>query len=310
MTTLINHLISKIQDFKKWLVMRIGLQVPSFSWGGETDIIRSRFFEIAQAAEKAGFYSIWVMDHLFQIGRMKEPMLEGYSALSYLAGITKKVKLGTLVTGVVYRHPGILIKTATTLDVLSGGRSYLGIGAAWYEREAKGLGVPFPPLKERFERLEEALKIAKLMWSGKVEPFEGKHYHLAEPITSPQPISKPHPPILIGGAGEKKTLRFVAKYGDACNVFPMGGTDVIRNKLKVLKKHCEDIGRPYEEIEKTSLSMVNIHKKRMSGSDVIKISRDLADAGVQHAIFNMPNVHHITPLEVFGEEIIPEVSDL
>ena len=287
--------------------MKIGLQIPSFSWKGGAEIIGPRLLEIAQAAEKAGFYSIWVMDHLFQIGRMKEPMLEGYSALSYLAGITKKVKLGTLVTGVVYRHPGILIKTATTLDVLSGGRAYLGIGAAWYEREAKGLGLPFPPLKERFERLEEALQIAKLMWSGKVEPFNGTHYKLAEPITSPQPISEPHPPIMIGGAGEKKTLRFVAKYGDACNVFPMGGTDVIRDKLKVLKKHCDEIGRPYEEIEKTSLSMVNISKKRMSGSDVIKICRDLADAGIQHAIFNMPNVHHITPLEVFGSEIIPEV---
>jgi len=158
-----------------------------------------------------------VMDHFFQLGKVKDPMLEGYSTLSYLAGATKRVKLGTLVTGVVYRYPGILIKTVTTLDVLSGGRAYLGIGAAWFEREARGLGVPFPPIKDRFEQLEDTLKIAKQMWSGEVEPFEGKKYKLAEPITVPQPISKPHPPIRIGGAGEKKTLRFVAKYGDACN---------------------------------------------------------------------------------------------
>ena len=289
--------------------MRVGLQIPNFSWRGGPEIIGPKLAEIAQAAEKAGFSSIWVMDHFFQLGKVKDPMLEGYSTLSYLAGVTKRVKLGTLVTGVVYRYPGILVKTVTTLDVLSGGRAYLGIGAAWFEREARGLGVPFPPIKERFEQLEETLKIAKQMWSGEVEPFEGDKYKLAEPITVPQPISKPHPPIMIGGAGEKKTLRFVAKYGDACNLFPMGGTKVISDKLKVLKHHCEEIGRPYEDIEKTSLSMVNISPKRMSGGDVIKICRDLADAGVEQAIFNMPNPHHITPLEIFGDEIIPGVAD-
>src|SRR6185437_3600761 len=170
----------------------------------------------------AGFASIWVMDHFFQIAMMgapEEPMLESYSTLSYLAGATKRVKLGTMVTGVVYRHPGILVKTVTTLDVLSGGRAYLGIGAAWNEQEARGLGVPFPALKERFERLEETLQIAHQMWSGDRSPYNGRYYQLTDPLNSPQPLTKPHPPIMIGGGGEQKTLRLVAQYGDACNLF-------------------------------------------------------------------------------------------
>ena len=237
-------------------------------------------------------------------------MLEGYSALSYLAGVTKRARLGTLVTGVVYRYPGILVKTVTTLDVLSGGRAYLGIGAAWNEREARGLGVPFPPVKERFERLEEALQIAKQMWSGTVAPYHGKYYQLAETLNSPQALSKPHPPILIGGMGEQKTLRLVAQYADACNLFAHGGVELIRNKLAVLKRHCEAVGRPYDEIERTSLGTVNLSDDGMTASQVIEICRDLAGVGIQQAIFNMPNVHAITPLEVFGREIIPAVAGL
>src|SRR5205085_7858113 len=178
--------------------MRIGLQVPSFTWPGGTAEIGARLAQIGRTADDAGFYSLWVMDHFFQIGMVGPPenaMLEGYSALSYLAGVTKHVKLGTLVTGVHYRHPGILVKTVTTLDVLSGGRAYLGIGAAWHEREAIGLGVPFPPLGERFRRLEETLQIAHQMWSGSVAPYQGRYYQLAEPLNSPPPLSKPHPPI-------------------------------------------------------------------------------------------------------------------
>jgi F420-dependent oxidoreductase-like protein len=185
------------------------------------------------------------------LGPADDPMLEAYSTLSYLAGVTKRARLGTLVTGVVYRHPGFLVKAATNLDVLSGGRAYLGIGAAWYEREAVGLGMPFPPVSERFERLEETLQIAKRMWSGDRTPYEGKHYRLAEPISSPQPLSKPHPPILVGGMGEKKTLRLVAQYADACNLFTAIGVDEVARKLDVLKRHCEDVGRPYDEIERT-----------------------------------------------------------
>lgn len=292
--------------------MRIGLQVPRFTWPGGPAEIGSRLADVARTAEDAGFASLWVMDHFFQIrgvGSVEEPMLEGYSALSYVAAVTERVKLGTLVTGVVYRHPGILVKTVSTLDVLSGGRAYLGIGAAWNEREAKGLGVPFPPVSERFERLEETLQIAEQMWTGEVGPFEGKHYQLAETLNSPHPISQPHPPILVGGMGEQKTLRLVAQYADACNLFMRVGMDTLRHKLEVLKGHCRDVGRSYEEVEKTTLGTVHVADGAMSAADVIETCRELADIGIQHAIFNMPNVHDITPLEVFGEEIIPAVAE-
>src|SRR6266513_85836 len=202
--------------------MKIGLQVNAFTWEGGDAKIGETFGAIGRRAEEAGFDSLWVMDHFFQIqgiGPAEWPMLEGYSALSFIAGQTSRIKLGTMVTGVTYRYPGILVKTATTLDVLSGGRAYLGIGAAWNEREHLGLDVPFPPMKERFERLEETLQIAYQMWSGEVVPYHGKHYHLEQTLNSPQAITRPHPPILLGGGGEQKTLRFVAKYGDACNFF-------------------------------------------------------------------------------------------
>lgn len=293
--------------------MRIGLQVPSFTWPGGPAEIGSRLAQIGKTADDAGFASLWVMDHFFQIqnvGKPEEPMLEGYSALSYLAAHTRTARLGTMVTGVVYRHPGILVKTATTLDVLSGGRAYFGIGAAWNEREALGLGVPFPPLKERFERLEETLQIALQMWSGKVAPFEGKHYHLAETLTSPLPLTKPHPPILIGGTGERKTLRLVAKYADACNLFARLGTDTLRAKLEVLKQHCQDVGRPYDAIERTALDTVNLRPGEDTAESVITRCRELGQLGFQHVIFNMPNVSEIRPLEVFGREIIPALADL
>jgi len=298
--------------------MKIGLQVPSFTWPDGPKEIGSKLAEIARTADDNGFASIWVMDHFFQIGGRdrtgflgpaEDYMLEGYSTLSYLAAITKKVKLGTLVTGVVYRHPGILIKTVTTLDVLSGGRAYLGIGAAWNEREALGLGVPFPPIKERFERLEETLQIANQMWSDNNGPYNGKHFQLAETLCSPQPLSKPHPPILIGGAGEKKTLRLVAQYADACNLFAQMGTETVRNKLDILKGHCEKVGRDYAEIEKTALSTAHLAPEKMSPADVIQQCRALAAIGIQQVIFNMPNVHEIKPLETFGREIIPALTE-
>src|SRR5499426_3993299 len=213
--------------------MRIGLQIPIFTWPGGAAALSAKLREIATTAETAGFDSLWLMDHLFQIpmvGAAEQEMLEGYAGLSWLAGVTKRVKLGTMVTGVTYRHPGVLVKTVTTLDVLSGGRAYLGIGAAWFEREHLGLGVPFPPLAERFERLEEALRIAKQMWSGKVGPFEGRHYRLAEALCVPRPLSRPHPPILIGGMGERKTLRLVARHADACNLFAYAGPAAVGSK--------------------------------------------------------------------------------
>jgi len=290
--------------------MKIGLQIPSFTWSGE---IESTLSEIVRTAEKTGFSSIWVMDHFFQLemfGNADEPMLEAYSTLNYIAALTNKVELGTLVTGVVYRHPGALIKTVTTLDVLSGGRAYFGVGVGWFEREARGLGLPFPKIQRRYEILEETLQIAKQMWSGNRDPYNGKHYQLAEPICSPKPISKPHPKILIGGMGEKKTLQLVAQYADACNLFAYGGLEVINHKLKVLKKHCETIGRPYDEIERTALSTANLSSGNMSTEDIIGVSKGLANQSIEHLIFNMPNVKEITPLEKFGEEIIPAVADL
>jgi len=293
--------------------MKIGLQIPRFNWSGYPQSIAPKLAEIARAAEAADFSSLWVMDHYYQIapglGQADDPMLEGYSALNYLAGVTERVSLGTLVTGVIYRFPAHLIKSVTTLDVLSGGRAYFGVGAAWYEEEARGMGFPFPPVGERFERLEEALQLAHQMWAGDRSPFTGKHYQLAEPISSPQPISQPHPPILIGGMGEQKTLRFVARYGDGCNLFLRAGIEKLKHKLEVLQRHCDDLGRDINEIERTTLGTVHLAPGKMSASDVIATCRELASLGVSHAIFNMPNPQEITPLETFGREIIPAVQE-
>jgi F420-dependent oxidoreductase-like protein len=298
--------------------MKIGLQLPNFTWPDGPKNIASTLANIARAADEAGFASLWVMDHFFQIGDpnrsmglgpAEDEMLESYSTLSYLAALTQNIKLGTMVTGVIYRHPGILAKTVTTLDVLSGGRAYLGIGAAWFEREAKGLGIPYPELSERFERLEETLQIVKQMWSGDNGPYRGKHYELAETINSPQVLSKPHPPILIGGGGEKKTLRLVAQYADACNLFTFGGADAVKSKLDVLKQHCDKLGRNYDEIEKTGLGVAFIQGPT-SAANIIEQCHQLAKVGVQQIIYSIPTVHEITPLEIFGRDIIPAVAEL
>ena len=291
--------------------MRIGLQIPSFTWPGGAEAIGPKLAEIARTAEDAGFYSIWVMDHLFQIpmvGPAEQEMLEGYGALSYLAGVTRSVRLGTLVTGITYRHPGVLAKSVSTLDVLSGGRAYLGIGAAWFEREHEGLGIPFPPLGERFERLEETLQVVRQMWSEQSGPYEGRHYRLNETLNVPQPLTRPHPPILIGGLGERKTLRLVAEYGDACNLFLFIGMQELRRKLDALARHCEALGRPLDEIERTTLGTVHLAPSGTTPKAVIETCRELAAMGVQQAIFNLPNLSEVEPLEVFGREIIPEVA--
>src|SRR5579864_7619574 len=195
--------------------MRIGLQIPRFHWSGGAPALADKLAAIARTADDAGFASIWLMDHLFQIrsvGNVEEEMLQAYTTLGFLAAHTRRARLGTMVSGVHYRHPGVLVKQVTTLDVLSGGRAWLGVGAGWYERESRGLGVPFPSLGERFGRLEETLKIAHAMWRGETSPIYGHHFQLAEPLLSPRPISQPHPPILVGGGGERKTLRLVARY--------------------------------------------------------------------------------------------------
>ena len=288
--------------------MKLGLQVPNFTWPGGPKAIAPTLVRIAKTVDEAGFASLWVMDHFFQIGfvgKPEEPMLESYSALNFLAGQTSRVRLGTMVTGVVYRYPGLLVKTVTTLDVLSGGRAYLGIGAAWNEQEAHGLGIPFPPLKERFEQLEDALQIAHQMWKGDESPFAGKHTTMEHPLNSPPAISQPHPPILIGGSGEKKTLRLVAKYGDACNLFARAGEDTLRQKLDILKQHCADLGRPYEQIEKTALSTFTGDVK-----EFIEHCGILARLGFSHVIVNTPNVQEIKPLEVLGKEVIPAIAGL
>ena len=299
--------------------MKIGLQVPNFTYPGGPAHLAANLADIARAADAAGFYSLWVMDHFFQIGNRdrqgglgppEEEMLESYSTLSYFAALTQRVKLGALVTGVIYRYPGLLVKTVTTLDVLSGGRAYFGLGAAWNENESRSLGVPFPPPKERLEREEETLQIAKQMWSGNEGPFNGKYYQLERTLCSPLPLSKPHPPIMIGGGGEQKTMRLVAQYGDACNLFARMGNDTVRRKLEALKRHCDKVGRDYADIEKTTLSTVLIAPGKTSPKDVIEECRALAALGIQQCIFNMPNTHEIIPIETFGQHIIPAVADL
>jgi F420-dependent oxidoreductase-like protein len=291
--------------------MKIGLQLPNFTWPGGPAQMPARLAQIARLAEDAGFYSLWVMDHFFQIGMVGPPendMLESYTTLGYLAANTTRVKLGAMVTGVVYRYPGILVKAVTTLDVLSGGRAYFGIGAAWNEQEARGLGVPFPPLATRFELLEEALQITKQMWSANDGAYNGRHNRLERTLCSPQPLSRPHPPILVAGGGEKKTLRMVAQYADACNLY--GPIETIRAKLAILRGHCDALGRDYASIEKTSLGTAELQPEKMGAAAVVEQCRQLALIGVQHAIFNIPTVHEMLPLEIFARDIIPAVADL
>ena len=237
--------------------MRIGIHYANFTHPDWETRLTERLTETAAVADQGGASLFTVMDHYFQmedLGGPPEPMLEGYTTLGYLAGQTSNVRLGLLVTGATYRHPGLLAKIVTTLDVLSHGRAMLGIGAAWYDREHAGLGVPFPQTAERFERLEETLRIVRQMWSDEDGAFEGTHYRLAETVNVPPAVQRPHPPILIGGSGERKTLRMVAEYADACNLFGQS-TDVVRHKLEVLRAHCDDLGRDYDAIEKTMIAM-------------------------------------------------------
>ena len=273
--------------------MKFGITVPRFVTPGGDSTIASEFAGIVRDADQGGLDSLWVMDHFFQIppiGTADEPMLEGYSALAFAAGISERISLGTLVTGVTYRQPGVLVKTVTTLDVLSGGRAWLGIGAGWYEREHLGLGVSFPGVSERFERLEETLQIAQQMWSGVVGSYEGRHYQLAETVCRPMPLSTPHPRIMIGGGGEQKTLRLVARYADACNLFAMPGDEgiaLLQHKLDVLRAHCAAEGRSYEAIEKTVLGPAALresHPMAMPPEALPEFLVQLEGMGIDHYI--------------------------
>ena len=295
--------------------MRLGLQLPSFTYPGGTPELRPRLTEIAQAAEAAGFESLWVMDHLFQLpvdtgwGGPEEPMLEAYATLGFLAGVTSRLRLGALVGCAMFRSPGMLVKTATTVDVLSGGRLTFGIGAGWYRREAIGLGIPFPDRRERFARLEETVHIARQLWADDRSPFEGRFATLSEPIIRPQPLSRPHPPIMIGGNGERRTLRLVARYADACNFLVLEPHEV-RAKLAVLREHCDAVGRDMAEIEITALDEVDLRPGHMTPADVVARARAQADAGVQHLIVNMPDAWDVRHLELIGRDVIPIVGPI
>jgi F420-dependent oxidoreductase-like protein len=263
--------------------MKTGLHIVTWDFPGGPTAIGSTLADIGEAAEDAGLTDISVMDHWYQMEALApatEPMMEGYTTLGFLAAHTETIRLGLLVTGVTYRYPGLLAKTVATLDLLSAGRAQLGIGAAWYQREHEGLGVPFPPVAERFEILEEALQVCFQMWSDDDGPFTSKHFALKETICNPHPISSPRPPVLIGGSGERKTLRLVAKYAEACNLFATG-PDEVAHKLDVLRAHCDNEGRDYDTIVKTMLS-------RSDPSDVdgvVDEMRTFAKLGIDKVIF-------------------------
>ena len=286
--------------------MDLGLHYWNYSTPAEPARIAGTLAETARVAEQMGMSSFTVMDHYFQMehaGSAAEPMLEGYTTLGYVAAVTGRMTLGVLVTGVMYRHPGLLAKIVTTLDVLSGGRARLGIGASWYEREQRGLGVPVVPVAERFERLEETLQICLQMWSDDNGPFRGRHHQLAETLCVPPPLSRPHPPILVGGGGERKTLRLVARYADACNMFG-SSPDEVGRKLEVLRSHCEAEGRDYDAITKTVLAV------RPALADVDGFLDDAeryAALGVTE-LEVMPDRHPVEFATEIAEKVAPRIA--
>ena len=286
--------------------MKVGLQIPYFTTPRGPEALGRELVTVARTADAAGFDYIAVMDHFFQIpvvGPAEMEMLEGYTTLGYLAACTSRAALLTVATGAFYREPGILAKIVTTLDVLSGGRAWLGIGAGWNEEESRGLGIPFHPVAERFERLEETLQICLQMWRGDEQPYQGKHYQLDRPLNSPQSLTRPHPPVMICGGGERKTLRLVAQYGDACNLF--AGRDEAK-KLGVLRRHCAELGRDYDSIYKTAYYFFDPSRGTQRIVDELGA---LAALGFDAAIGAVTDVWDVTPLEVIGSEVIPAVAD-
>ena len=298
--------------------VKIGLQIRSFTWPGGPEAIAPTLARIVRAADDAGFDSIWVMDHLFQIrgvGRPEEPMLEGWTALGWIAAHTERARLGLMVGGVPYRHPALWVKAATTLDVLSGGRAWLGIGAAWNQDEAESLGIPFPPLGERFELLEDTLRIAHEMWTGErgsEASFEGHRYRATRLLNSPQSLSRPRVPILVGGGGERKTLRLVARDADAAHVF--GAPEALARKYRILEEHCAAVGRDFDEIERTTLQSIAISGEGRPGTEtparIVDHFGELGDAGAQHIICNIRDTHELDRLELVGRDVIPQLRAL
>ncbi len=285
--------------------MELGLHVADFTWPNGPQHLAKDLTRIARAAEDAGFAKLSVMDHVWQIhmiGPAEHEMLEAYTALGYLAARTEKIELLAWVTAAVYREPGLLAKMVTTLDVLSDGRAWLGIGAAWNDEESRGLGLPFPGTAERFERLEETLQICLQMWGEDEGAYDGKHYKLGRTLNSPQALTRPHPPILIGGGGERKTLRLVAKYADACNLFP--GPE-LEHKLDVLRGHCADVGRDYDDIAKTVMMPLDPGANGENVDSILDQLQKLAALGVTHTHGMIPGAVGIAALELFGEKIIP-----
>jgi F420-dependent oxidoreductase-like protein len=310
--------------------LKFGFQHPNFTYDGQGPAIVDSLRRLVTRGESLGFDSFWVMDHFHQIpyvGEPQEPMLEGWTTQAVVAGFTSKIKLGTLVTGNVYRHPSVLAKIGATLDVLSKGRLFMGIGAAWNEDEASAYGIPFPNLKERLRRLEEAVQVIRAMWTEDRASFEGKFYQIKNAYCNPKPIQKPYPPIMVGGSGERETLKIVAKYADACNIF--GSTDTVKTKLKVLRDHCNSAGRDYESVLKTKLGRVMIDKdKDALQARVSKAMKDVPeervrefltfgtpeevkrqvesfrDAGIEYFIVNLEPQRELEALELFGREVV------
>ncbi len=285
--------------------MDLGLHVADFTWPGGPQTLARDLTRIAVSAEEVGFTKLSVMDHVWQIGHIGPPehdMLEAYTTLGYLAARTSRINLLAWVTAVVYREPGLLAKAVTTLDVLSEGRAWLGIGAAWNVEEARGLGLQFPGTAERFERLEEALQICLQMWSDDESAYDGKHYQLGRTLNSPQSLQRPHPPILIGGGGERKTLRLVAQYAQACNLFP--GPD-LEHKLDILREHCAAVGRDYDEIEKTIIAPMDAGPNGEKADELLEQLRGYAALGFTHVHGRIVGCESIRPLEIFGEHVIP-----
>ena len=309
--------------------MKFGLQHPNFTFDGQGAEVVEKLRTLAQKAESLGFDSFWVMDHFHQIqnvGQPQEPMLEGWTTQAVVAGLTEKIKLGTLVTGIVYRHPSVLAKIGATLDVLSKGRLFMGIGAAWNVEEARAYGIPFPPVGERMQRLEEAAQIITKMWTEERTSFTGKFYQLSDAYCNPKPIQKPHPPIMIGGSGERRTLKIVAKYGDACNIF--GSVETVRQKLGVLREHCHLVGKDYDSILKTKLGHVVIDKnkeivtaavKRLpedrrkeyaiygTPEEVRKQIEAFREVGIEYLIVNLEPDRELQALDLFASEVVKKL---